>query len=273
MMWGLFECFAFLFFPFVSFFHSAHLFPSLVCLFFLPHTLSHSLHSQSSFPSPSPHRLPHFPHALSTRLYRSPSPHSRCLLLSHLLSRTLLPVLLLDGLNVIGRTGELSRLFGIDFLSVLTRGSQYRVESMLFRLTKPQNFLLVSPSKQQVAQQRAPECIPLVMEPQSRFYSGPVVVLDFQSLYPSIIIAYNCEPVTKQRGREGKRGEESGREGKRGEERGRDCGRWKRKEERGRECGRERERERKRRREGESVEDSGGETKRERKREGESVEE
>lgn len=36
------------------------------------------------------------------------------------------------------------------------------------------------------------EAIPLVMEPESRFYAdGPVVVLDFQSLYPSQIIAYN----------------------------------------------------------------------------------
>ena len=38
---------------------------------------------------------------------------------------------------------------------------------------------------------RAPETIPLVMEPESRFYSDPVLVLDFQSLYPSMIIAYN----------------------------------------------------------------------------------
>lgn len=33
--------------------------------------------------------------------------------------------------------------------------------------------------------------MPLIMEPQSAFYSSPVVVLDFQSLYPSIMIAYN----------------------------------------------------------------------------------
>lgn len=29
------------------------------------------------------------------------------------------------------------------------------------------------------------------MEPRSRFYTSPVAVFDFQSLYPSIIIAYN----------------------------------------------------------------------------------
>ena len=38
---------------------------------------------------------------------------------------------------------------------------------------------------------KAPEYIPLVMEPESRFYCDPLLVLDFQSLYPSIIMAYN----------------------------------------------------------------------------------
>lgn len=33
--------------------------------------------------------------------------------------------------------------------------------------------------------------MPLVMEPMSAFYTSPLVVLDFQSLYPSIMIAYN----------------------------------------------------------------------------------
>ena len=35
------------------------------------------------------------------------------------------------------------------------------------------------------------ECLPLVMEPESTMYSDPVIVLDYQSLYPSQIIAYN----------------------------------------------------------------------------------
>lgn len=33
--------------------------------------------------------------------------------------------------------------------------------------------------------------MPLILEPASAFYSSPLVVLDFQSLYPSIMIAYN----------------------------------------------------------------------------------
>ncbi|EJW80809.1 hypothetical protein WUBG_08282 [Wuchereria bancrofti] len=37
----------------------------------------------------------------------------------------------------------------------------------------------------------SPETLPLTMEPESGFYRDPVIVLDFQSLYPSIIIAYN----------------------------------------------------------------------------------
>jgi DNA polymerase elongation subunit (family B) len=82
-------------------------------------------------------------------------------------------------------------VFGIKFFSVLDRGSQYRVESMLLRLSKPQNYLLLSVSPTQRSRQPAMECIPLVMEPVSAFYADPVIVLDFQSLYPSMVIAYN----------------------------------------------------------------------------------
>lgn len=49
----------------------------------------------------------------------------------------------------------------------------------------------MSPSKKAVACQAPMQVIPLVMEPLSNFYVDPVVVLDFQSLYPSMIIAYN----------------------------------------------------------------------------------
>ncbi|KMQ94289.1 dna polymerase zeta catalytic subunit-like protein [Lasius niger] len=90
-----------------------------------------------------------------------------------------------------GRTCEHARLFGIQFYEVFSRGSQFRVESMMLRLAKPMNYIPISPSIHQRAKMRAPECLPLIMEPESEFYTDPLIVLDFQSLYPSMIIAYN----------------------------------------------------------------------------------
>ena len=56
------------------------------------------------------------------------------------------------------RTAELARIFGIDFFSVLNRGSQYRVESMMARLAHSQNYLLVSPSRMQVGARKPLSC-------------------------------------------------------------------------------------------------------------------
>lgn len=50
----------------------------------------------------------------------------------------------------------------------------------MLRVTKRKNFLMISPNRTSVAGQAPMESIPLVMEPQSSFYSDPVVVLDFQ---------------------------------------------------------------------------------------------
>ncbi|XP_061780433.1 DNA polymerase zeta catalytic subunit [Nerophis lumbriciformis] len=136
-------------------------------------------------------RFPHYsPRTLSdwfdhhTDLYRWKT-------VDHYVSRVQGAMQLLQQQDIIGRTSELARLFGIQFFHVLTRGSQYRVESMMLRVAKPLNYIPVTPSVQQRALQRAPQCVPLIMEPESRFYSNSVVVLDFQSLYPSIVIAYN----------------------------------------------------------------------------------
>ncbi|XP_004372527.1 DNA polymerase zeta catalytic subunit isoform X1 [Trichechus manatus latirostris] len=112
-------------------------------------------------------------------------------MVDHYVSRVRGNLQMLEQLDLIGKTSEMARLFGIQFLHVLTRGSQYRVESMMLRIAKPMNYIPVTPSVQQRFQMRAPQCVPLIMEPESRFYSNSVLVLDFQSLYPSIVIAYN----------------------------------------------------------------------------------
>ena len=136
-------------------------------------------------------RTPHYKFSDLTRWYNSRKPRDLARVLDYFLTRTRLDLEILDANELIPRTSEQARLLGVDFFSVFSRGSQFKVESLMFRIAKPESFVLVSPSRKQVGAQNALECLPLVMEPQSAFYNSPLLVLDFQSLYPSVMIAYN----------------------------------------------------------------------------------
>lgn len=136
-------------------------------------------------------RVPHYPFHVLTAWYTSDKARDIWKCVDYFLSRARMNLEILDASELVPRTSEQARLIGVDFFSVFSRGSQFKVESFMFRIAKPENFLLVSPSRKQVGQQNALECLPLVMEPQSDFYTSPLLVLDFQSLYPSIMIAYN----------------------------------------------------------------------------------
>ncbi|CAA6669075.1 unnamed protein product [Spirodela intermedia] len=136
-------------------------------------------------------KVPCIPCTTLNSWFSSGSQRARFRCIEYVLERANLNLQILNQLDMVNRTSELARVFGIDFFSVLSRGSQFRVESMLLRLLHSQNYLAISPGYQQVASQPAMECLPLVMEPESGFYTDPVIVLDFQSLYPSMVIAYN----------------------------------------------------------------------------------
>ena len=136
-------------------------------------------------------RVPHYGFADLTRWYKSRNPREMARTIEYFATRVRLDLEILERNELVPRTSEQARLLGVDWFSVISRGSQFKVESLMFRIAKPENFLLVSPSRRQVGGQNALECLPLVMEPQSDFYSSPLLVLDFQSLYPSVMIAYN----------------------------------------------------------------------------------
>lgn len=136
-------------------------------------------------------RIPHYSAKDLTQWYQSGKTRNMIKVVEYFTSRVQLNLEIIEANEMIPRTSEQARLLGIDFYSVIARGSQFKVESLMFRIAKPENFLLVSPSRKQVGQQNALECLPLVMEPQSDFYTSPLLVLDFQSLYPSVMIAYN----------------------------------------------------------------------------------
>lgn len=136
-------------------------------------------------------RVPKFDFQTITQWYTSNIPHQRERALLYWVERVETDLELIESSEMVFRTAEFARIYGIDFFSVISRGSQFKVESVMFRIAKPESFVLPSPSQQQVGIQNAAEDLPLVMEPLSAFYKGPVLVLDFQSLYPSVMIAYN----------------------------------------------------------------------------------
>ncbi|KAF8985309.1 DNA polymerase zeta [Entomortierella lignicola] len=136
-------------------------------------------------------RVPHYSHETLTKWWKGDPAIHQARVIRNYLHRVQYTLQLIESQELISRTSEFARVFGVDFFSVISRGSQYKVESMMVRLAKPENYIMISPSRAQVAGQRALEVIPMVMEPESGFYEDPVVVLDFQSLYPSVMIAYN----------------------------------------------------------------------------------
>ncbi|KAL8643102.1 MAG: hypothetical protein Q9228_000282 [Teloschistes exilis] len=136
-------------------------------------------------------RIPHYPYQDLTRWYTSNKAKDLVKVIDYYVTRVQLDLEILEHNELVPRTSEQARLLGVDFFSVFSRGSQFKVESLMFRIAKPECLLLPSPSRKQVGQQNALECLPLVMEPQSAFYNSPLLVLDFQSLYPSVMIAYN----------------------------------------------------------------------------------
>ncbi|EPQ27522.1 uncharacterized protein PFL1_05060 [Pseudozyma flocculosa PF-1] len=136
-------------------------------------------------------RIPKFSYEQLTEWYRSGRAEGIVRTLRYYVDAAELVLEIIQESEYVLRTAEFARIYGIDFFSVISRGSQFKVESIMLRIAKPESFVLISPNRSQVGKQNAAEALPLIMEPQSAFYKGPLMVLDFQSLYPSIMIAHN----------------------------------------------------------------------------------
>ena len=91
-------------------------------------------------------RLPTFDHATLRRWWASST--TRWRVVQHYLARVHGCLQLLDQLDLVGRTSELARLFGVQFTEVLSRGTQFRVESIMLRMAKRRNLVASSPSVQ-----------------------------------------------------------------------------------------------------------------------------
>ncbi|GMT18950.1 hypothetical protein PFISCL1PPCAC_10247, partial [Pristionchus fissidentatus] len=136
-------------------------------------------------------KIPTFDQSTLSRFYTEQRKSRRSLLAKILLRYSKSNIDILLGINFFAITAEMARVYGIQFQEVMTRGTQLRVESMLLRFARRLGLFAPSITPEQRNMMRAPEQLQLVMEPQSGVYFDPVIVLDFQSLYPSMAIAYN----------------------------------------------------------------------------------
>ncbi|KAK7334608.1 hypothetical protein VNO80_26368 [Phaseolus coccineus] len=110
-----------------------------------------------------------------------------------------LPQRLLDKLMLIYNYVEMARVTGVPISFLLSRGQSIKVLSQLLRKARQKN--LVIPNVKQVGSEQGTFEGATVLEARAGYYEEPIATLDFASLYPSIMMAYNlcyCTLVTSE---------------------------------------------------------------------------
>ncbi|KAH1255360.1 DNA polymerase delta catalytic subunit [Glycine max] len=100
-----------------------------------------------------------------------------------------LPQRLLDKLMFIYNYVEMARVTGVPISFLLSRGQSIKVLSQLLRKARQKN--LVIPNAKQAGSEQGTFEGATVLEARAGFYEKPIATLDFASLYPSIMMAYN----------------------------------------------------------------------------------
>lgn len=110
-----------------------------------------------------------------------------------------LPQRLMDKLMFIYNYVEMARVTGVPISFLLSRGQSIKVLSQLLRKSKQKN--LVIPNAKHAGSEQGTYEGATVLEARAGFYEKPIATLDFASLYPSIMMAYNlcyCTLVTPE---------------------------------------------------------------------------
>ncbi|KAF5934688.1 hypothetical protein HYC85_025817 [Camellia sinensis] len=127
------------------------------------------------------------------------NPETRRRLAVYCLKDAYLPQLLLDKLMFIYNYVEMARVTGVPISFLLSRGQSIKVLSQLLRKARRKN--LVIPNVKQAGSESGTYEGATVLEARAGFYEKPIATLDFASLYPSIMMAYNlcyCTLVTPE---------------------------------------------------------------------------
>ncbi|KAK4887632.1 hypothetical protein RN001_003903 [Aquatica leii] len=113
-----------------------------------------------------------------------------------------LPLRLLDHVKSFTNDIEIARVTGVSITSLLTKGEQVKVVAQLLRHSQEAGYFM--PIHQYTPSTEHYEGA-TVIEPKRGYYTDPIATLDFNSMYPSIMIAHNLcystllRPLTKEK--------------------------------------------------------------------------
>lgn len=125
------------------------------------------------------------PYYMIDRLYRGTA-SDRARVNRYCYKDARLPVDMILRRRIIVNNMQMARVTGVPFRFLLERGEQIKTQNKLLRAAQLRGFLL--PTKGPARQDFTGA---VVIEPEAGFYEVPINTLDFASLYPSIMEAYN----------------------------------------------------------------------------------
>jgi DNA polymerase delta subunit 1 len=118
------------------------------------------------------------------------SDEDRHRLATYCLKDALLPFRLMDKLSVLVNYIEMARVTGVPMSFLISRGQQIKVFSMILRKCRAEKLLVPTLKKSGGGADVGYEGA-TVLDPIKNYYADPIATLDFASLYPSIMQAYN----------------------------------------------------------------------------------
>lgn len=107
------------------------------------------------------------------------------------LKDALLPQRLMDKLSVVVNYVEMARVTGVPMSFLISRGQQIKVFSMILRKCRDEKLLVPTLKKAGFNPDEVTYDGATVLDPIKNYYQIPIATLDFASLYPSIMQAYN----------------------------------------------------------------------------------
>ena len=102
-----------------------------------------------------------------------------------------LPLRLMEKMSVLVNYIEMARVTGVPIEFLIARGQQIKVLSMLLRKCRDIGLLIPTLSKKGGGGEDTTYEGATVLDPIKAYYQVPIATLDFASLYPSIMQAYN----------------------------------------------------------------------------------